>query len=103
MPSTSFHHVPETCAVLQYTKLLLCLTWLFWPTPAVLCGPPPEVENARMYGAKKQHYQVNSIIRYQCNEGFTQRRPPVVRCLHDGQWEKPQVECRMCKYMAVIH
>ncbi|XP_063045384.1 aggrecan core protein-like isoform X2 [Engraulis encrasicolus] len=61
----------------------------------VLCGPPPEVENARMYGAKRQHYQVNSIIRYQCNEGFLQRRPPVVRCLHDGQWEKPQVECIM--------
>ncbi|XP_062404731.1 aggrecan core protein-like [Sardina pilchardus] len=59
----------------------------------VLCGPPPEVENARMYGNKKERYQVNSIIRYQCNEGFTQRRPPVVRCLHDGQWEKPQVEC----------
>ncbi|XP_076143233.1 aggrecan core protein-like isoform X2 [Alosa pseudoharengus] len=61
----------------------------------VLCGPPPEVENARMYGNKKDRYQVNSIIRYQCNEGFVQRRPPVVRCLHDGQWEKPQVECRM--------
>ncbi|KAL2088312.1 hypothetical protein ACEWY4_015211 [Coilia grayii] len=69
----------------------------------VLCGPPPEVENARMYGAKKERYQVNAIIRYQCNEGFLQRRPPVIRCLHDGQWEKPQVECIMCEYIAVTH
>lgn len=68
---------------------------------AVLCGSPPEVENAHMYGTKKERYQVNSNIRYQCNEGFLQRRHPVVRCLHDGQWEKPQVECIMCEYLAV--
>ncbi|XP_067105095.1 aggrecan core protein-like [Osmerus mordax] len=59
----------------------------------VSCGSPPVVENARMFGNRKELYPVNSIIRYQCNPGFMQRHLPVVRCLADGQWEKPQVEC----------
>lgn len=60
---------------------------------SVSCGAPPEVENAHMFGNRREEYPVNSIIRYQCNPGFTQRHPPVVRCKGDGQWEKPQVEC----------
>ncbi|KAM4593166.1 aggrecan core protein-like [Odontesthes bonariensis] len=59
----------------------------------VSCGAPPEVENAHMFGNRRLEYPVNSIIRYQCNPGFRQRHPPVVRCQADGQWEKPQVEC----------
>ncbi|XP_030650035.1 aggrecan core protein [Chanos chanos] len=59
----------------------------------VSCGQPPEVENARMFGKKRERYPVNSIIRYQCREGFTQRHLPIVRCMEDGQWQKPQVEC----------
>ena len=61
--------------------------------PAVLCGAPPEVENASKYGDKKEYYPVKSIIRYQCNAGFRQRHTPVVHCKADGQWEKPQVQC----------
>lgn len=68
------------------------MTWTF--LPSVSCGAPPEVENAHMFGNRREEYPVNSIIRYQCNPGFTQRHPPVVRCKADGQWEKPQVECR---------
>ncbi|XP_056134776.1 aggrecan core protein-like [Lampris incognitus] len=59
----------------------------------VLCGAPPEVENASMYGNRRERYPVNSIIRYQCHAGFTQRHLPVVRCRADGQWEEPQVQC----------
>ncbi|KAF3833026.1 hypothetical protein F7725_026691 [Dissostichus mawsoni] len=59
----------------------------------VSCGTPPEVENSHMFGNKREEYPVNSIIRYQCNPGFLQRHPPVVRCKADGQWEEPQVEC----------
>uniref|UniRef100_W5KJN6 Aggrecan core protein n=1 Tax=Astyanax mexicanus TaxID=7994 RepID=W5KJN6_ASTMX len=70
------YHLPFTCK-----------------TGPVLCGQPPEVKNARMFGNKKEHYQVNSVIRYQCNDGFRQRHPPVVRCMADGHWQKPQVEC----------
>ncbi|KAJ8340311.1 hypothetical protein SKAU_G00349440 [Synaphobranchus kaupii] len=70
------YHLPFTCK-----------------TGPVLCGPPPEVENARMFGNRRDRYQVNSIIRYQCNPGFTQRHLPVVRCMADGQWERPRVEC----------
>nr|XP_021326217.1 aggrecan core protein isoform X1 [Danio rerio] len=59
----------------------------------VTCSTPPEVQNARMLGNSKDRYPVNSFIRYQCNSGFTQRHLSVVRCLPDGQWEKPRVEC----------
>ena len=61
--------------------------------PAVLCGSPPEVENASKYGDKKEYYPVKSIVRYQCNAGYRQRHTPVVHCKPDGQWEKPQVQC----------
>ncbi|XP_017571929.1 aggrecan core protein isoform X2 [Pygocentrus nattereri] len=70
------YHLPFTCK-----------------TGPVTCGQPPEVKNAKMFGNKKERYQVNSVIRYQCNEGFRQRHLPVVRCLADGHWQKPQVEC----------
>ncbi|XP_019722761.1 aggrecan core protein-like [Hippocampus comes] len=59
----------------------------------VFCGAPPLVENAHMFGNKREEYPINSIIRYQCNPGFRQRHLPVVRCKTDGQWETPQVEC----------
>uniref|UniRef100_A0A671Q243 Aggrecan a n=1 Tax=Sinocyclocheilus anshuiensis TaxID=1608454 RepID=A0A671Q243_9TELE len=70
------YHLPFTCK-----------------TGPVTCDQPPKVENARMFGNKKDRYQVNSIIRYQCSENFTQRHLPVIRCMVDGQWEKPRVQC----------
>ncbi|KAK2838541.1 hypothetical protein Q7C36_013355 [Tachysurus vachellii] len=60
---------------------------------SVKCSTPPEVENARMLGNRMEYYSVNSIIRYQCDLGFTQRHHSVIRCMPDGQWEKPKVEC----------
>lgn len=51
-----------------------------------------------MLGNSKDRYPVNSIIRYQCDSGFTQRHISVVRCLPDGQWEEPKVECIGGKY-----
>ncbi|KAK3536072.1 hypothetical protein QTP70_026478 [Hemibagrus guttatus] len=57
------------------------------------CSTPPEVENARMLGNRMEYYPVNSIIRYQCDPGFTQRHHSVIRCMPDGQWEEPKVEC----------
>ncbi|XP_076853968.1 aggrecan core protein isoform X2 [Brachyhypopomus gauderio] len=70
------YHLPFTCK-----------------TGPIKCGQPPEVKNAKMFGNRKERYQVNSVIRYQCNDGFRQRHLPVVRCMADGQWQKPQVEC----------
>ncbi|KAG1939235.1 aggrecan core protein [Pimephales promelas] len=70
------YHLPFTCKI-----------------GPVTCSSPPEVKNARMLGIRKDRYPANSIIRYQCDSGFTQRHISVVHCLPDGQWEKPQVEC----------
>uniref|UniRef100_A0A8C7IVD2 Aggrecan core protein n=1 Tax=Oncorhynchus kisutch TaxID=8019 RepID=A0A8C7IVD2_ONCKI len=59
----------------------------------VVCHSPPEVDNARLMGSRRDRYPVNSIVLYQCDAGFTRRHPPVARCLPDGRWEEPQVEC----------
>ena len=64
-----------------------------FPFFTAMCSWPPEVENAKPMGDRRDRYPVNSIVRYQCDSGFTQRHLPVERCLPDGRWEEPQVEC----------
>ncbi|KAG7281850.1 hypothetical protein CRUP_031099 [Coryphaenoides rupestris] len=60
----------------------------------VTCQAPPEVEHARPLGSdSRDRYPVDSIVRYQCEAGYTQRHLPVIRCMADGQWEEPHVEC----------
>ncbi|XP_006113957.2 brevican core protein [Pelodiscus sinensis] len=59
----------------------------------VSCAPPPEIANAHWFGKPKQRYEINSIVRYRCLDGFTQRHSPVVRCQEDGRWEQPQLSC----------
>ncbi|XP_030222327.1 aggrecan core protein isoform X1 [Gadus morhua] len=60
----------------------------------VTCQAPPEVEHARPLGGdSRDRYPVDSIVRYQCEAGYTQRHLPVIRCMADGQWEEPHVEC----------
>uniref|UniRef100_I3KEY5 Aggrecan core protein n=1 Tax=Oreochromis niloticus TaxID=8128 RepID=I3KEY5_ORENI len=62
-------------------------------TGPVMCGPPPEVEHAQPMGNITPRSPVNSIVRYQCDAGYKQRHLPVIRCMDDGQWTEPQVEC----------
>lgn len=83
--------------LIQREKYFAILFYSFFSV--VTCSSPPEVKNARMLGNSKDRYPVNSIVRYQCDSGFIQRHLSVVRCLPDGQWEEPQVECIGGKYM----
>ncbi|XP_059206644.1 brevican core protein-like [Centropristis striata] len=57
------------------------------------CGPPPKVRNTSIFGKVRQRYETNAVVRYHCTDGFQQRLNPVIRCLSEGRWERPQILC----------
>ncbi|XP_026199078.1 neurocan core protein isoform X2 [Anabas testudineus] len=59
----------------------------------VLCGAPPTVDNAFLIGRKRSHYDIHSVVRYQCADGFLQRHVPTAKCRANGKWDRPKIIC----------
>lgn len=59
----------------------------------VLCGAPPPVDNAFLIGRKRSHYDIHSVVRYQCADGFLQRHVPTAKCRANGKWDRPKIIC----------
>ncbi|KAM9440266.1 neurocan core protein isoform 2-T2 [Clarias gariepinus] len=59
----------------------------------VMCGTPPSVRNTYLVGRRRAHYDIHSVVRYQCADGFFQRHVPTVRCRPNGTWERPKIVC----------
>ncbi|KAM6938381.1 neurocan core protein [Lycodopsis pacificus] len=59
----------------------------------VLCGAPPTVDNAFLIGRKRSHYDIHSVARYQCADGFLQRHVPTAKCRANGKWDRPKIIC----------
>ncbi|XP_066504101.1 neurocan core protein isoform X2 [Hoplias malabaricus] len=59
----------------------------------VLCGNPPLVDNAFLIGRKRTHYDIHSVVRYQCADGFLQRHVPTAKCRANGKWDRPKIIC----------
>ncbi|CAJ1060216.1 neurocan core protein-like [Xyrichtys novacula] len=59
----------------------------------VLCGAPPTVDNAFLIGRKRSHYDIHSVVRYHCADGFLQRHVPTAKCRANGKWERPKIIC----------
>uniref|UniRef100_A0A4W4HIZ3 Neurocan n=1 Tax=Electrophorus electricus TaxID=8005 RepID=A0A4W4HIZ3_ELEEL len=59
----------------------------------VMCSTPPAVDNAYLVGRRRSHYDIHSVVRYQCADGFFQRHVPTARCRPNGTWERPKIIC----------
>uniref|UniRef100_A0A8C2NH04 Brevican core protein n=1 Tax=Capra hircus TaxID=9925 RepID=A0A8C2NH04_CAPHI len=59
----------------------------------VSCGPPPELPLAQVFGRPRLRYEVDTVLRYRCREGLTQRNLPLIRCQENGRWGPPQISC----------
>uniref|UniRef100_A0A3B3SEF0 Brevican n=1 Tax=Paramormyrops kingsleyae TaxID=1676925 RepID=A0A3B3SEF0_9TELE len=57
------------------------------------CGEPPTLPNTQVFSQGHLHYEVSSMVRYYCVDGYLPRHNPVIKCLPNGQWEEPQFMC----------
>uniref|UniRef100_A0A672P1L9 Neurocan b n=1 Tax=Sinocyclocheilus grahami TaxID=75366 RepID=A0A672P1L9_SINGR len=68
----------------------------------VLCGAPPSVDNAFLIGRKRSHYDIHSVVRYQCGDGFLLRHIPTIKCRANGKWDRPKIICTKSRFIHIF-
>lgn len=84
--------------ITQRKTLAHLINILRFSAPTVLCGAPPAVDNAFLIGRKRSHYDIHSVVRYQCADGFLQRHVPTAKCRANGKWDRPKIICIKCEF-----
>ena len=83
--------------------LIRCLPNGLWSDPLFtcnLCGDTPVIDHGRCDGGE---YFVDSVRKYECELGYAGIGDPLIRCLPNGHWSKPQVAChRSCGDVPII-
>lgn len=94
----------EMWVLLKHSLSLSLIDILSFSLPflfsSVLCGAPPPVDNAFLIGRKRSHYDIHSVVRYQCAEGFLQRHVPTAKCRANGKWDRPKIICIKCEFLS---
>ncbi|XP_072272772.1 complement component receptor 1-like protein isoform X2 [Pyxicephalus adspersus] len=112
IPNGTFYPVKEeyyfsdavkyTCSkpnmVMEYDSSIFCLENGNWSDPEPHCievnCEPPNVPHSKKLLGFVGPYSLNSIMRFQCLEGFTMEGSDTIVCNMDSIWEPSPPECK---------
>lgn len=83
--------------VLQGKSISVCQADGTWSHKSLTCVPahcesPSPIPNGRVLGSE---FDLNSKIKYECDEGYTLNGDSTSVCQSDGQWDKPAPRCNI--------
>lgn len=69
---------------------------------AMLCNPPPKVENAVLMSPYKRKWLSGSEVTYVCRNNYTREGKNTVRC-ENGKWNMTDLKCTRTYFLQAIY